>query len=338
MNSGKPTSITVIIVTYRSASLTIACLRSLLPERQLPSIELNAVVVDNASGDAPEIEAAVQREGWSNWVTLVVAPRNGGFAYGNNLGFAQARINRPPEYFHLLNPDTQIKPGAVHVLAQFLNTHPAAGIAGSSFENQDGSDWPFAFRFPSILSELEGGLNWGVVSRLLSHWTVARTMTAKTQQVDWGAGASMMIRRDLLHRIGELDENYFLYFEETDFCWRAKRAGAPMWYVPDSRVLHIGGQSTKVTERNAAPKRLPAYWYESRRRYFMRTGGITRAILIDIVALVANALGLLKFAVQRRRNSTVPHYLKDLWHNSVIHRRNRHLAPGPARGRELSEF
>jgi len=325
MNCSESTAVCVIIVSYRTAALTVSCLRSLLPERSLSDITISAVVVDNASGDAQEIASAIKAEGWSSWVTLIVAPRNGGFAYGNNLGFAQALKDNPPAYLHMLNPDTQIKPGAIHSLVQFLNIHPEVGIAGSSFENHDGSDWPFAFRFPSLLSELEGGLNLGLVSQLLKRWAVVRTMSPHAQPIDWGAGASMMIRSELLTRIGGLDESYFLYFEETDFCWRSKRAGAPMWYVPESRVMHIGGQSTKVTERNVAPKRLPAYWFESRRRYFMRTGGLTRAILIDLVALIAHSLGSMKLAMQGRRDSAIPNFLQDLWCHSVIHRKNRSL-------------
>jgi N-acetylglucosaminyl-diphospho-decaprenol L-rhamnosyltransferase len=216
MSSSGASAVTVVIVSYRSAALTIACLRSLVAERSLPGFTLNVVVVDNASGDAPDIAAAIESEGWSPWVKLVVAPRNGGFAYGNNLGFAETYKQGLPDYL-------------------YLNAHPEVGIAGSSFENGDGSDWPFAFRFPSLMSEFEGGLNWGLATRLMNRWAVAQVMGPHAQPTDWGSGASMMIRRSLLDRIGGLDENYFLYFEETDFCWRSKRAGAPMWYVPEPK-------------------------------------------------------------------------------------------------------
>jgi GT2 family glycosyltransferase len=289
-------------------------------------ISLRVIVVDNASGDAPAIADAIAREGW-DWVTLIVAPRNGGFAYGNNLGFARACQESTPDYLHMLNPDTRVNEGAISALVEFLETHPHVGIAGSSFENDDGSDWPIAFRFPSLISELEGGLQLGLVSRLLRPWSVVRTMSPQAQQIDWGAGASMMIRRTLLDQIGGLDENYFLYFEETDFCWRAKRAGFPMWYVPHSRVVHIGGQSTKVTERNAAPRRLPAYWFESRRRYFMMTAGFPRALLIDLTSIVASVLGSTKLMLQGRRRYIVPHYITDLWRHSVLQRKNRSLPP-----------
>ncbi len=197
-------------------------------------------------------------------------------------------------------------PGAIGTLVDFLDRHPDVGIAGSSFENGDGSDWPIAFRFPSLVSEIDGGLNLGLVSSLLRPWSVMRIMTPMAQRVDWGAGASMMIRREVLDRVGGLDENYFLYFEETEFCWRARQAGFPMWYVPKSRVVHIGGQSTKVTERNAAVKRLPDYWFESRRRYFMTTGSLPRALLIDLLAIVSHVLGSVKLRLQGRPDRIVP--------------------------------
>jgi len=327
MSVSSERAVTVIIVTYRTAALTIACLNSLVAERATPGISLRAVVVDNASGDAPSIGAAIDRQGWGSWVKLVEAPRNGGFAYGNNLGVAHACAERPPDYFHMLNPDTVVRPGAIRFLVEFLEGHPDVGIAGSSFESADGSGWPIAFRFPSLLSELETGLKLGIVSRVLKPWAVARIMGSEAQQIDWGAGASMMVRRALLDRIGGLDESYFLFFEETEFCWRAKRAGYSMWYVPKSRVMHIAGQSTKLDERNAALKRLPAYWFESRRRYFMTTRGFVGALFIDLTAIFANALGSFRLILQGRRDRVVPHYVADLWRHSVVHRRNRVLDP-----------
>ena len=318
--------VTVIIVSYQTAELTIACLESLTAERDAAGIDLQAVVIDNASGDSPAVAHAIGTRGWQSWVTLVTAPRNGGFAYGNNLGFAEACRLRTPDYFHLLNPDTRITPGAVSTLVQFLDSHAEVGMAGSSFKNGDGTDWPIAFRFPSLLSEVEGGLRFSLVSTLLDRWRVARVMTPALQPIDWGAGASIMIRREVLEAIGGLDENYFLYFEETEFCWRAKRAGYPMWYVPQSSVIHIAGQSTKVTERGATVKRLPRYWFESRRRYFLTTAGLRRAILIDIVAIVATALGSLRLILQGRGHALVPRYVSDLWQHSVIRPRNRRAA------------
>jgi N-acetylglucosaminyl-diphospho-decaprenol L-rhamnosyltransferase len=319
-----PLDIAVVIVTFRSAQFTSDSLRSVAAERSSAELRIRAVVVDNASGDLPAIANAVTANGWSAWVTCVLAPINGGFAYGNNLGIQQAYANGAPAYVHLLNPDTQVRQGAIASLVQFMEARPNVGIVGGSFENLDGADWPFAFRFPSMLGELDARLEVGLVTRLLRPWVVPRVMTKTPQPVDWVCGASMMIRPAVFAAIGGLDENYFLYFEETDFCYRAKQAGFSTWYVPESRVMHIAGQSTKVDERNAAPKRMPRYWFESRRRYFAITYGVRRAVMIDIVALLAHALGWLKRIFLLRTSTAIPHFLRDLAHYSVLWPRNRH--------------
>jgi len=322
------------IVTYRSAALTIDCLRSIEPERSTPGMRIRAIVVDNASGDAPMIAEAIEANSWSSWVTLIEAPRNGGFAYGNNLAIQRAYEDGPPDYIHLLNPDTVVHKAAIGALVHFLEAHHDVGIAGSSFENLDGTDWPFAFRFPSLLSELEDGLQFGLATQVLRRWAVVVQMGKLAQPIDWVPGASMMVRRTLVDAIGGFDEGYFLYFEETDFCLRAKRAGFPTWYVPESRVMHIAGQSTGLTERNALPKRLPAYWFASRRRYFAVAYGVYYAMAIDIVALVAYGLGAFKRSLQQRTDHSTPHFLTDLMQHSVLWPRNRevrqirHFMPG----------
>jgi GT2 family glycosyltransferase len=315
--------VATVIVSYQSAGLTIESLSSVQSERSTSDLQLRAIVVDNASGDLPAIAEAVEANGWSSWVTLIQTPKNGGFGYGNNVGIERAYADGVPAYVYLLNPDAAVRPGAIGSLVRFLEAHPSVGIAGSSFENLDGSDWPIAFRFPNLLSELNDGLQIGLVSRLLQRWVVAREMTKTPQPVDWICGASMMIRPEVLAAIGGFDENYFLYFDETDFCRRAKHHGFSTWYVPESRVMHNAGQSTKVTDLKSGPKRLPAYWFESRRRYFAMTFGIGYAVAVDIVALVARSLGWLKQTALGRSRSLIPHFIRDLARHSVAWPQNR---------------
>ncbi len=210
-------------------------------------------------------------------------------------------------------------------MVEFLETHPHAGIAGSGIELADGTDWPIAFNFPSLLGELVGGLSVGFISRMLRRWEVPRRMPKIAQPVDWICGASMMVRATVFETIGALDENYFLYFEEADLCLRAKQAGIETWYVPASRIMHIMGQSTQLTELAERPRRLPAYWFESRRRYFVVALGVHRAILVDIVALAAHAAGWVKRLLTGRRQAAVPNFLRDLFKYSIIWRRNRQI-------------
>ena len=205
MSTSHDPDVAVIIVSYRSAELAIASIRSVEADCSRGTIGARVVVVDNASGDGPAISAAIAANGWSGWVTLIVSPRNGGFGYGNNLGIAHAFAAGTPKYVYLLNPDAQLRPGALEALARFFDSHPQAGIAGSGIDNADGSEWPIAFRFPGLLSEIDSSLGFGPVSRLLRRWAVARRMGKIPQQVDWVCGASMMIRPAVLEAIGGFD-------------------------------------------------------------------------------------------------------------------------------------
>jgi GT2 family glycosyltransferase len=329
-------NIAVVIVTYKSAALTIKCLDSLRAELASPGLRIRVFVVDNASGDFAAIASHVEEERLSDWVALILAPKNGGFAYGNNLGISAAYARETPDFVYLLNPDTEVRPGAIGALVRFLQLHAEVGIAGSAIENPDGSDWPIAFRFPGLLSEFSAGLEWRFVSRFLRRWEVAQNMSNMPQAIDWICGASMMIRPTLLAAIGGLDENYFLYFEETDFCFRARQAGFATWYVPESRIMHIVGQSTKVTERVDRPRRLPAYWFESRRRYFAVNLGVGRAMAVDIVALFAHSVGLLKRIALGRLSGATPFFIRDLLRHSVLRRRNRQFPQARGLGPSLS--
>jgi N-acetylglucosaminyl-diphospho-decaprenol L-rhamnosyltransferase len=280
-------------------------------------------IVENHSGDEVEIAQAIIDHGWDHWAELRLADRNGGFAYGNNLAIRPTLSSEnPPRYIILLNSDTEVRPGAIHTLVQFMDTNPRAGLAGSSFENLDGSLWPIAFRFFTPLSELESGLRLGLATKLLKHHVVARVMPQdRPQQVDWVSGACMIIRHHILSSTGLLDEAYFLYYEEVDFCLRALRKGWPCWYVPESRVMHIAGQSSELTQRDKRPPRLPPYWFASRRRYFLKNYGIAVAIAADLAFGLGLAFWRVRRFLFRKPDRDPPHLLKDFWLNSLLFRR-----------------
>lgn len=321
-------NVVVSIVSYKSAHLTVNCLESIQSDRANSNgINIKVVVVDNDSGDTPVIQTAVNNNHWQDWVTVLTAPKNGGFAYGNNFAFQYAFTHGKVDYFHLLNPDTQILPGAIVNLVKFLQENDGVGIAGSSFDNKDGSLWPIAFRFPSFISEFESGVNLGVLSNLLKPWVVAVVMEQNPQAIDWIAGASMMMRKNLVEQLRGFDESYFLYYEETDFCLRAKRSGYSTWYVPASRVMHIAGQSTKVTVRDDKPKRLPDYWFESRRRYYLANHGLLYALLTDTASLLGNVLGKIKRILTRKTHQEQPYYVTDIFRHSVLFPANWKIKP-----------
>lgn len=312
----------VIIVNYRTADLTIDALASL--ESQIRAMMLaQVVVVDNASGDgsADRIEAAILQRKWPGWVTLVRAQRNGGFAYGNNLGLQVATQRRVrPTYVHLLNPDTVLRPGALEALVSFMDTHPEAGIAGSRLEDPDGTPQMSAFRFPGILGEFDRSIRFGPISKLLSRWVSFPPIWDEPQPTDWVAGASMIVRREVFDAVGPLDEKYFMYYEEVDFTLSARRAGWTCWYVPASRVVHLVGQASGVTDPKKARRRRPAYWFESRRRYMLKHFGVEGAVAADLATLAGQALWQARRVVQGKEDDTPEHFLLDSVKHSVFAR------------------
>lgn len=309
-----------VIVHYRTPALAVECLRSIAPE-MAGNPGWRAVVVDNVSADgsAEQIAAALRSEGWTGWASLQVAERNGGFAYGNNQALRPALASEdPPEFVHLLNPDTLPRPGAVGALLEFMETHPRVGIAGSRLEGRDGNVQRSAFRFYSLAGELETTISLRVLTRLLADFVVAPPPREEEHQTDWVCGASMMIRRSVFDDAGLFDERYFLYFEEADFCLQARRAGWPCWYVPVSRVVHLGGQSTGVNDLTTP---MPPYWFRSRRHYLLKNHGIAHLLAANFVWLGGSALRTLRRRLQGRVDPSPPRMLSDFIRLSFLPQR-----------------
>lgn len=280
-------------VNYRTAHLVIQSLRAI-------ALQIEAlgggrvIIVDNASGDgsAEEIGAAIKSEGWDCFASVMPMRRNGGFAYGNNIGFSQAFASEArPDYVMLLNPDSAARHGAIQALVDFMESHPRAGIAGSRLENADGGLECSAHHFHSPVSELVEGARLGLLTRLLPGHEVTPPMRDEPHRCDWVSGSSMMIRRQVIEEVGLMDEGFFLYFEEVDFFQRVAKAGWETWYVPASVVMHIEGAATGIK----STKRRPAYWYESRRRYFIKHYGVSGLILADMFW----AMGRLSYFIRR---------------------------------------
>jgi GT2 family glycosyltransferase len=272
----------VVIVNYKTADLTVDCLQSLAPEiGTVPGTHV--IVTDNASGDGSveKIQTCIDQHKW-DWAKLLPLPKNGGFAYGNNQAIEPALKNDPPQYVYLLNPDTVVLPDALKELVKFMDAHPEVGIAGGRAINMDGTVRNSMFRFHTALSELEGSIRLGFISKLLKKHVVASPPPDEPAPADWVSGASMIIRREVFERIGLLDDRYFMYYEETDFCLRAKRRGWPCWYVPSSKIIHLVGQSSGVTGVKRTTKRRPRYWFESRHRYFREHYGVVNTVIADM--------------------------------------------------------
>ena len=313
----------VVIVNYRTAGLAIDCLRSIAHEVDvIPGTQV--VVVDNASGDssAERIASAIHSEGWSEWASTLALATNRGFAAGNNAAIRPAMAaSHPPDWFLLLNPDTLVRPSALQALLDRAGAQPRAGIVGSQLENPDGTLQGSAFRFHTILTEFDGALRLGFVSRLLRRRSLVMPPSEQACRAGWVSGASLLLRREMLEDVGLLDEGYFLYYEEVDLCLRSARAGWECWHEPRSRVVHLVGASTGA---DFTARRLPSYVFDSRRRYFTKNHGRLYAALADLAWIGAHLTWRLRMWMQRRPGLAAPGMLRDfVTHSALLRGRAR---------------
>lgn len=316
----------VVSLNYRTAEMTLRSMRAAL--QAMDGLDAELVVVDNASGDGSfeRITQAVATEDWARGasIRIVQSGVNGGFGAGNNVGIRAGMSDESaPDYVYLLNSDAFPAPDAIKLLYDHLESHPEAGLAGSYIHGEAGDPHVTAFRFPSVWSELEGAMRFGPVSRLLAGKSVPIGVPEATRRVDWLAGASIMMRQDVLDEIGLFDEVFFLYFEETDLCLRAARAGYETHYVRDSEVAHIGSVSTGM-KRWA---RIPGFWLDSRWHYFTKNHGRAYTALATGMHALGGAFWRLRVLVQGKSPADPPQFLRDL----IIHDFMALFRPLPAK-------
>jgi hypothetical protein len=310
-------SVTAVIVNYRTPAMALDCIQTLSAERaELP--RLKVLVIDSGSGDESVrlLVESIHCRGWNDWVSLQFLNHNSGFAFANNVGITQILADaEQPEFIWLLNPDTLVRTGAARKLIDCFTANPRCGIAGSRLEDSDETVQRSAFRFHTVLSEVENALSLGLVSRFLKRWQVAPEPPRRTCRIDWVCGASMMVRGDVFRQVGLLDAGYFMYFEETDFCLTAARAGWETWYVPASRVVHLVGQSSGVTSPEQAARRRPAYWFDSRHRYFRKNQGAVATFVADLAWAVCFPVHEVLRVLRRRPRHAPSHFWRDFIRN-----------------------
>lgn len=311
----------IVIVNYKVTDLTIDCLRSVA--REIGSVPgAHVAVCENGTGveDVKRLQEAIEANGWGGWCSLTAVTPNRGFTGGNNVVLREAMASADrPQYVLLLNADTILLPHSLDSLVRFMDENPKAGIAGSRLEDEQGAAYVSAFRDHTITNEFDRGLRLGVVSKLLSKWSLTPPVPSAACEAEWVAGASMIIRREVFEAIGLLDEGYYTYFDDIDFCMQARKAGWPTWYVPESRVIHLVGCSTKISDpAKGGVKRRPRYWYQARTRFFVKNYGALYAAVADLAFLSGFALWRIRRRLQRRPDTDPQHMLLDTVLNSVF--------------------
>jgi GT2 family glycosyltransferase len=239
MSDSTVPDVSVVIVSFNTRDLLVECIETLIAEAGAVSYEI--IVVDNASRDGSADRVAERFP----QATLIRSATNLGFAAANNLGFKSAR----GRYLVLLNSDAFLEPGALERAVRYMDADPGIGLGGARLIGRDGEWQPSARMFPSLLIELltlSGLAARFPRSRFFGRFDRTWADPMEPADVDWVPGAFSIVRRDLLARIGDFDEAFFLYYEEVDLCRRIRAAGLRIRYWPDVVVVHIGGESSRT--------------------------------------------------------------------------------------------
>ena len=230
--------VSVIVVSWNVKDLLRQCLRSVYASRFEGEIDL--IVVDNAShdGSAEMVRAEFPQ------ARLIASPTNLGYAGGNNAGMAAAT----GDFLFVLNPDATLFEDAISQLVAYLKDHPLVGAVGPQLLWPDGSVQSSRRRFPttgSLFWESTLLEQWFPHNRISRYYKFSDQDDGDAQPVDWLVGAALMIRREVWQAVGPIDEEYFMYFEEADWCRRCVQAGWAIHYVPQAKVTHYEGQSSQ---------------------------------------------------------------------------------------------
>ncbi|MFZ5616984.1 MAG: glycosyltransferase family 2 protein [Pseudomonadota bacterium] len=263
-------AVAIVVINFRTPDLVKNCLSALGPE--LEANDARVAVVDNFSNDGSVEKIAewlTTGELWKSRAMLIRSPQNTGFSGGNNIGIRAFDA----AHYLLLNSDALVRPGALKTLIEASARKKDAGIVAPRLEDEDGTPQISCFRFHSPLSEFLGAAETAPLDRLFKFAVVPMPASDNLMTCDWVSFACVLLKREALSDAGAMDDGYFMYFEDADYCRTLKKKGWRIVCEPSARVVHLRGGSSPVKSSMKAKKRPPAYYYAARTRYFRKWYG-----------------------------------------------------------------
>lgn len=324
MTSENHYNLAIIIINYRTPQLVEDCLNSLLPDFE--ALDAKAVVVDNFSDDG----SADRLESWlvdfpaRDSVSLIRSPENTGFSGGNNIGIR----SQSADYYLLLNSDAYVRSGAIRTLLETVKAHPEAGVIGPRLECPDGTPQTSCFRFHSPASELISTAATGPVTKLLKRWDVPMSPVDEVIHPQWVSFACVLIPGVVFQEVGLLEEAYFLYYDDVDFCRRARDAGWDVIYQPQAHVVHLGGESSDFDSLVGQSKRLPKFYYASRTGYFYKFYGRYGLLAANLLWTLGWLIAMLRALFGRPALHIKERQAQDIWVNWQKPLGERHAPEG----------
>ena len=299
----------VVILNYQTPDMVIDCIYSL--EGQIVPDEQKVIVVDNCSGDdsVDLVQRAINSHDWGAWVDVVRSPVNGGFAAGNNLGIRTVDA----EVYLLLNSDTMVRKDAIATMCKSLADQPNVHMLGPRLEWPDGEQQVSCFRNRTPISEMLYASSLGLLWKRFPKHVVAIPTEDRTTRPDWISFACVLIRSEVFDRIGLLDDTYFMYFEDMDFCRRARDAGFEIAFEENARVVHLHGGSSSLVADSKKRKRRAKFYYNARAHYFTKFYGKLGRVRANLLWELGWLIGLL-----RGKTGAVEKEYKDIWSSPIF--------------------
>lgn len=276
--------LSVIMVNYNTRELAQAAIQLLLASTDLPNIEI--FLIDNASKE----DASLLKEEFPQ-LRFIQNSVNVGFGRANN----QALPLLAGDYVLLLNTDAFVADDGVKLSLDYMQQHPRVGILGVKLVGRDGELQPSARYFPTPWNLF---LQRSGLSRFFANARLVDDMNwdhASARACDWVPGCYYLVRREVIDQVGLFDPRYFLYYEEVDHCFAAKKAGWEVHYFPGTSVVHIGGESAKSEgELTASGRQLEGLQIESELLFFRKNHGLLGVVFLVCLSTLAELINLLK--------------------------------------------
>jgi hypothetical protein len=237
----------IVILNYNTKEITENCVKSVI--KNTKKIDYEIILIDNGSTDGSQ-SVLGKLAAKNSRIKFIKNKKNLGFAKGNNVGIKKAK----GEYVLLLNSDTIVNSNAIGKMSSWMDRHISVGVSTCKLLNEDGTIQGTGGYFPNLLrvfswmsvEDIPG------VEKLVKPFHPHRgksfyknsSFYKKQHEVDWVTGAFMFVRKQVFEEVGRIDEDYFMYTEDTDFCFRAKQAGWKIVYLPKWSIIHLGGKSS----------------------------------------------------------------------------------------------
>lgn len=233
--------LSIIILNYNTKDFLLPCVKGIINDTR--GLDYEIIIVDNASTDGSARYIQQKLIPRFGQVKLIVAAANRGYAAGNNLGIKAAA----GKYLLIMNSDIAIWDDSLIRMVEFMDNHPRVGLASPRLLSPDGSLQYFCYRFPSpqVLLYRRAPLgNWTFARRQIAHYLMADWNHRDNRPVDWVQGSCIIVRREAIDQTGLMDERFFLYLEDTDWCRRFWQSGWEVWYLSDVEIVHYHNRAS----------------------------------------------------------------------------------------------